>query len=497
MSVKTKFYLYLAITVAFSPVLFLELLSFYRTPNAADAMLSVLIVLIFLGLYLSIRKDFLQPFSDLQRWVERYKNDQSARLDDTHRTTFQPVASAINHLVDENQHLYDDMESILNKQIQRLSKKSASLETLYGVSSKLNSIHSANELFEHFLEVFVKMTSAQSGTARALQEGGDLHLMASYGLIDAQDQEIDVLNSDCFCGEVAMAHDAGVQFSVHSCAQCIGKKPSEKAKVGAIFIPLRYHGKTLGVFNLFFAQEPSLAFDERALLAAIADNIAIALDKARLDEQTKRMELSQERLLLSQEIHDSLAQTIYSLKLQVKVLGDQVKNHTQTDVAAKLDALQTNITQANQELRELMCNFRVPLDPRGIAASLENLVNRFKTEEAIATYLHVEGKLDLTPEVEMQIMRITQEALANIRKHAKARNVRILLSAEPHYQLLIEDDGVGFEKDDNQAEVMGNNIGMNIMRERALRIGAHIEIESEKDEGTRIIVNFAQEAQNP
>ncbi len=497
MSVKTKFYLYLVITIAFSPVLFLELLSFYHAPNAADAMLSVLIVLIFLGLYLSIRKDFLQPFSDLQQWVKRYKNDQSARLDDTHRSTFQPVASAINHLIDENQHLYDDMESILNKQIQRLSKKSASLETLYGVSSKLNSIHSANELFEHFLEVFVKMTGAQSGTARALQEDGDLHLMASYGLIDTQDQEADVLNSDCFCGEVAMAHDAGVQFSVHSCAQCIGKAPSEKAKVGAIFIPLRYHGKTLGVFNLFFAQEPSLAFDERALLAAIADNIAIALDKARLDEQTKRMELSQERLLLSQEIHDSLAQTIYSLKLQVKVLGDQVKNHTQTDVAAKLDELQTNITQANQELRELMCNFRVPLDPRGIAVSLENLVNRFKTEEAIATYLHVEGKLDLTPEVEMQIMRITQEALANIRKHAKARNVRILLSAEPHCQLLIEDDGVGFEKDDNQSEVMGNNIGMNIMRERALRIGARIEIESEKDEGTRIIVNFAQEAQNP
>jgi len=158
-----------------------------------------------------------------------------------------------------------------------------------------------------------------------------------------------------------------------------------------------------------------------------------------------------------------------------------------------LDGLQTNITQANQELRELMCNFRVPLDPKGIEVSLENLVNRFKTEEGIATYLHVEGKLNISPEVEMQIMRITQEALSNIRKHAQARNVRILLSAEPNCQLLIEDDGIGFEKDQNQSEVMGNNIGMNIMQERASRIGASIEIESEKDEGTRIIVNFPRD----
>jgi two-component system nitrate/nitrite sensor histidine kinase NarX len=112
------------------------------------------------------------------------------------------------------------------------------------------------------------------------------------------------------------------------------------------------------------------------------------------------------------------------------------------------------------------------------------------SEEGIATYLQVEGKRQTSPKVEMQIMRITQEALSNIRKHAKARNVRVLLLAEPNCQLLIEDDGVGFAKDQNESEIMGNNIGMNIMKERAARIGASIEIESEVDEGTRVIVNF-------
>ncbi len=490
MNIKIKFYSYFLVTILLSPLLMYEVVLAYTMTDIVDLFLVVFILLVYLGLYLFIRQDFLSPFSDLQSWVDGYKSSQSVRLSDHQRTTFQPVAKAINHLIDENQHLYDDMESILNKQIPRLSKKSASLETLYGVSSKLNKMHSIDELFTHFLHIFINMTGASSGAARSLSDDGQLHLMATQGVIDKQGQVTDVLSADCFCGEVAMASDTYVQFSVHTCAQCVGKKSQAKAGVGTILIPLRYHGKTLGTFNLFFDTLPSLAFDERALLSSIAENIAIALDKARLDAQTKRMELSQERLFLSQEIHDSLAQTIYGLKLQVTVLGSMLKAGKKSDASDKVLSLQSNITQANQELRELMCNFRVPLDPKGIETSLTNLLNRFMSEEGIATYLQVEGKLQVSPEVEMQIVRITQEALSNIRKHAKARNVRVLLLAEPNCQLLIEDDGIGFEKDQNESEVMGNNIGMNIMKERATRIGASIEIESEVDEGTRVIVNF-------
>ena len=492
MKIQYKFYLYFIVTVLLSPFLFTEISLVYKTQNIIDALLVVLILLIYFGLYLSIRKDFLLPFANLQKWVTGFKSNQNIRLDEAHDTTFQPVATAINHLIDENQHLYDDMESILKKQIQRLSHKSASLETLYSVSSKLNQLHSTDELFEYFLGMFVSMTGASSGAARSLADNGELYLVSQLGVIDKEGQEPQVLSSDCFCGEVAMAKQSGVQFSVNSCAKCVGNQSKKVADVGTIFIPLRHHGKTLGIFNLFFDSEPSLSFDERALLESIAENIAIALDKSVLNEQTKRMELSQERLFLSQEIHDSLAQTIYSLKLQVSVLGNSLKQAEQLDAYHQIEALQTHINQANQELRELMCNFRVPLDPKGIEVSLENLVNRFKSEEGIATFLQVKGKIRVDPEVEMQIMRITQEALSNIRKHASARNVRILLTAKPHCQLLIEDDGIGFVKDQSPGEIMGNNIGMNIMRERAERIGAEIEVESEVDEGTRIIVNFAK-----
>lgn len=482
MNIKTKFYLYF-IAVSLLPI---PIIIGVITGNP----LFLLFLLAYVVLYFLARKDFLSPFFKLQNWVKNYTIDQSVRLEDKQKTSFQPVARAINHLIDENQHLYDDMENILHKQIQRLSKKSASLETLYGVSSQLNKLHSAEELFVHFLDVFMNMTLASSGVARCLNNQNELHLIAQRGVINAQGQIVDVLVSECFCGDVVMEPDAGVQFSVHTCSKCVGNKSESKARIGTIIIPLRYHDKILGVFNLFFDTEPSLAFDERALLESIADNIAIALDKVRLDEETKRLALSQEGLFLSQEIHDSLAQTIYSLKLQVTVLDDMLKQNAWADASTKVAILQTHIIQANQELRELMYNFRVPLDVKGIQASLTNLVNQFKTEQGIATYLQIEGELQLSVEVEMQIMRIAQEALSNIRKHAKACNVRILLLAKPHCQLLIEDDGVGFQKHQSEHEIMGNNIGMRIMKERADSIGADIKIESEMGEGTRVLLSF-------
>lgn len=476
MSIKSKFYLYLFL----ASILPIPILVYGFT---GLELLAIILLGAYVALYFFIRRDFLSPLTDLQNWIKIYNTGQSVRLMDDKKAV-QGIA--------KNEPLYDGMQAVLHKQIQRLSKKTASLETLYSISAKLNTIRSSDELFAHFLSVFADMTGASAGAARSLSADGQLALSASFGVIDSKGQEQSVLKSDCVCGQVAFEDDVRVQFSVHTCAKCVGEKSQTKANVGTIFIPLRHQGKTLGVFNLFFDTEPSLAFDERALFESIASNIDISLDKIKLDAQTKRLELSREGLFLSQEIHDSLAQTIYSLKLQVSALNNMLKIGNLVAAEEKVLNLQSNISQANQELRALMNNFRVPLDPEGIEVSLRNLVNRFKTETGITTHLHTANKLKIPPETELQIMRISQEALSNIRKHAKARNVRILLLNQPHFHLLIEDDGVGFTKNKKADKSMGNNIGMRIMQERADSIGAQIDIESDSGEGTRVMVTFKE-----
>jgi two-component system nitrate/nitrite sensor histidine kinase NarX len=109
-----------------------------------------------------------------------------------------------------------------------------------------------------------------------------------------------------------------------------------------------------------------------------------------------------------------------------------------------------NLTQANKELRQLMSNYRTPLDSEGLIPSLQNLAKRFESIEGISTFFFSEGEISFSPEEELQILRIVQEGLTNIRKHAQAKNVRIMIKQEPSPQLIIEDDGVGFKKQKKQ-----------------------------------------------
>ena len=490
MNIKRKFYLYLLATIGLAFPLVESIHLTYSSGESIFVIFLITIIAFYYYLYIRIRKDFLAPFSDLQRWVKDYKQNQNARLKDRDDSSFNSVAQAINHLIDENQNLYDDMETILRKQIDRLSKKTASLETLYEVSSKINKLKSIDEIYKHFLDIFIKMTGASSGAVRIFNKLNQLELQTSFGSKNKAGLEKVIDPHQCFCGEIANSTSAQVQFSVKRCARCIGTKASDKATVGTIVVPLSYREVNLGIFLLFFDSEPSLPYDERALIQSMADNIAIAIDKARVDDESKRMSLTQQRLLLSQEIHDSLAQTIYSLKLQTTVVEDLLKNSEYDDALWKVSDIHENLTQANKELRQLMSNYRIPLDPEGLIPSLQKLAERFQSIEGVSTFFFSEGEISFSPEEELQILRIVQEGLTNIRKHAQAKNVRIMIKQEPSPQLIIEDDGVGFKKQKNNNKEFGNNIGLKIMRERASAIDAKFDIDSDLGEGTIITLQF-------
>ena len=148
------------------------------------------------------------------------------------------------------------------------------------------------------------------------------------------------------------------------------------------------------------------------------------------------------------------------------------------------------MTQANDDLRELLTNYRLKIDDAGLVPTIANLVERFGRETGIAVFFQNECRaLALTPAQEIQVFFIIQEALANIRKHSGAHNVRILLNNEDDlYTVLIEDDGLGMT--DSAEGLPGGHAGLAIMRERTERLQGQIVIESEPGEGTRIVLMF-------
>ena len=215
-----------------------------------------------------------------------------------------------------------------------------------------------------------------------------------------------------------------------------------------------------------------------------------------LGEQLQvRME---ERVSLANELHDSLAQTIASLRFQVRVLDETLHQGDESATWQEMERVEKSLEQAHIELRELIAHFRAPIDKQGLIPAIEKTVSRFRQEEA-DTAIFFQNRwhdVELAEETEVHILRVIQEALANIKKHSQANTVRILLRQDQtgNYIVLIEDDGIGFaESKPVSLEHPGQHIGLSVMQERAQSVGAELTIESEAGEGTRILLRIKPE----
>jgi two-component system nitrate/nitrite sensor histidine kinase NarX len=225
------------------------------------------------------------------------------------------------------------------------------------------------------------------------------------------------------------------------------------------------------------------------LLISVGRHLGLALEKARLETDARQIAIMEERNLIGGELHDSIAQSLIGMRLQLKMLDEALTRKDSGAARYEVNSLRRALTQVNADLRDLLTNYRLKIDASGLVQSIETLVGRFSRETGIAVFFQNDcSALELTPAQEIQLFYIIQEALTNIRKHSGAHNVRIMLNNEDDlYTVLIEDDGLGMG---DEAEISGAHAGLAIMRERTERLPGQMVIESEPGEGTRIVLIF-------
>jgi two-component system nitrate/nitrite sensor histidine kinase NarX len=258
-----------------------------------------------------------------------------------------------------------------------------------------------------------------------------------------------------------------------------------------VVVPVQYQDRILGVYNLFLDRPlASMGEDLPLLLISVGRHLGLAIEKARLESEARRLAIMEERNIIGAELHDTLAQSLIGMRLQLKMLSEALARKDLGAAQYEANGLRRAMTQANADLRDLLTNYRLKIDEAGLAQTVANLVERFGRETGIAVFFQNECRaLALTPAQEIQVFYIIQEALTNIRKHSSARNVRILLNNEDDlYTVLIEDDGLGMAGPDEPMQ--GEHAGLAIMRERTKRLPGQIVIESEPGEGTRIVLIF-------
>lgn len=230
------------------------------------------------------------------------------------------------------------------------------------------------------------------------------------------------------------------------------------------------------------------------------------------NKEANRLAIMEERVFIASELHDSLAQTLASLRLQVRVLDESLQGiiymknnrkfktselYTDKRITDELATLDESIELANTEIRQLIGHFRSPPVVDNIVSEISNLVENFKLENKDIK-IFFQNKIPiikLNKNDELHIKRITQEALINVKKHSQAKIVRVLLMSYEtgKYSLIIEDDGIGIAKScfiGHDIKDTGEHVGLGIMRDRAQQIGGHLVIESEPGEGVRVILSF-------
>jgi two-component system, NarL family, nitrate/nitrite sensor histidine kinase NarX len=475
-----------------------------RWPGAAHVLLIAQGTLLIIGLgtvaliAFRVQQYLLDPLGHLRNWALRMRGGNlGARIPVPRSGEFAELARDINSLGESLQGLSRDLDSQVRKQTERLAQQTHSLQVLYDVAASVNVSRDLNDLLTRFLHTLKEVVSARGGAVRLRTDDGQMQLVASIGLTDDVVQRERLLPAHrCLCGKAMRQGEVRSVSTVRQCTSVIGAPMFDHENLEMIAVPLQYRDRTLGVYNLF-VDKPGLVAKEgediQDLLTSIGRHLGMAIEKTRLDREAHGLALMQERTRMAHELHDSLAQSLASLRFQVKMLGETLQNG-QPATRKEVEQIERGLDQAYRELRELLAHFRAPVDGRGLVPAIEDLVAQFRKETGIAAFFQKEcaGPSSLPAGAEMQVLRIVQEALANARKHAEARTVRVLLRCDQagDYRVLVEDDGIGMQPGNQREGSPGEHIGLHVMEERARRVEGELRVESEPGEGTRVVLTF-------
>ncbi len=339
-------------------------------------------------------------------------------------------------------------------------------------------------LLEQFLPPIVRLAGARGGVMLLLSDAGDqFERVAAEGAVGEPCTPCS--NIDRYCGHCGHAFNQSRIVWADDLRYCTRESSTRHMLV----LPLQHRGRTLGICQLFMGEAVEPTGDAQALLLMVGELLGLALNNARLEQQTLRNRLQLERQAMAAEVHDSLAQSLAVAKMRMPLLHDAMRAHDDGRAAVYHDDVRRALSQAHASLRTLITQFRMPPDPRGLMVALGDCADDFRRSTGAELDIVNEWPaVHLPPDQEAQVFHIVQEALANIARHAHAQHARLVLarSDERRVQVLVEDDGDGL----TPLVDSGSHHGLQIMQERARRLGGSLSVGLRPGGGTQVRLDF-------
>ena len=448
----------------------------------------VLVVGVMAVLYLLTRRLVIGPLGQLQAMaVAIGQGDYSARCNLHTGDELEMLGQTFNEMAARLKSSRDALQS-------RVEQRTQELAALSDVALTISRAGALEDVLAEALETVVQVTRAHGGAVHLTEEQGELRLAAYRGLEASVTACLESSKPDAgFIGQVVrtgepthipdLASQAWEQaYPGHTCSVLAADYRS------LVAVPLRSRDRTLGALTLLHQVPEGFSSETVQFLICIGHQLGVAVENARFHERTEQLAILEERHRIARELHDSLAQTLGWLNLKTEMLADSLEHGKTARAKTEIEAIRRVVRDACYDVRESIDGLRTrPAD--GLVATAAAWVSEFGRRSGLLTeFRAADGEVRLPPVVETEALRILQEALTNVRKHAQAQRVRVSLQvSRESAELIIEDDGRGFVYNFNQDH---DHFGLRIMRERAERLGGHLRIKTAPGRGTQVTVHL-------
>jgi two-component system nitrate/nitrite sensor histidine kinase NarX len=338
------------------------------------------------------------------------------------------------------------------------------------------------------------MTKADTGAIHLTQDDeNDLRLVASRGLSERFWQaECRIPMGACLCGGSAYRDEPLVVDDLASDPR-LDRPACLDERIGALVaVPLRSRGRAFGLLTLYAGQPGAFSDIDRDLLRAIGLQLGAAIDNAMWGASMRERAVTNERHVIASELHDGVAQSLAYLNLQVRRVQGLLDRGASDGASRELEGIRDVIQSTYEDVRHLLADFRsAPAEPGSFATALKKQLETFELRTGIHAELTGEGDAAaLSFGQQAEVFRMIQEALANVRKHARANTVSVACERGDGWcRVRVKDDGVGFDLA-RLSDSSGMHVGTALIRERAARLQGQVIIESQPGHGTTVTISI-------
>ena len=387
---------------------------------------------------------------------------------------------AFNVMAEDLSKKYSDLEERVREKTSDLERSNRSLELLYNTTRRLYMAPISDAAYTALLKDIEKLVDVGPGTICINGNNDDSRALKLATTRNPPAGEVDTC-------------------SPPNCPACYGEHNTHTMKfvrskgenLQIISTPIRDQKQQYGVLLTEIPQGRKLDEWQKRLLEAVARHIGIAMNISRQATESRRLALLEERGVIARELHDSLAQSLSYLKIQVARLNAALSRSADDESLGHIiEELRDGISRAYRQLRELLTTFRLKIDGPGLSAALEETVEEFRDRSGIMISLDNRlGVRQLGANEEIHVLHIIREALANVTRHSGAERAQVEIryaGDSGEVTIRISDDGIGIDEDAERAD----HYGLAIMNERASGLGGNIRISRGAEGGTEVKLVF-------